>query len=119
MAEKTKRILLVAHHNAFREALAMRLEQEEDLEVTWQAGSMADTFAAVIERGEGRGVDHLVHRRAEAHEGRQRRRGGEHPAMVGEGVGQGPEGGHPGQEVAEAEGPQHDQQRAILSGGNG
>ena len=43
MADKTKRILLVAHRNAFREALAMRLEQEEDLEVAWQAGSITDT----------------------------------------------------------------------------
>ena len=43
MANKTKRILLVTHHNAFREALAIRLDQEEDLEVAWQAGSVADT----------------------------------------------------------------------------
>ena len=43
MAEETKRILLAVHHNVFREALAMRLEQEEDLEVAWQAGSMTDT----------------------------------------------------------------------------
>ena len=43
MAEETKRILLAVHHNAFREALAMRLNQEEDLEVAWQAGSMTDT----------------------------------------------------------------------------
>ena len=43
MAEEIKRILLVAHHNAFREALAMRLNQEEDLEVAWQAGSITDT----------------------------------------------------------------------------
>ena len=43
MAEETKRILLVVHHNTFREALAMRLNQEEDLEVAWQAGSMTDT----------------------------------------------------------------------------
>ena len=43
MAEETKRVLVVAHHNAFREALAMRLEQEDDLEVAWQAGSMTDT----------------------------------------------------------------------------
>ena len=43
MADETKRILLAVHHNAFREALAMRLEQEEDLEVAWQAGSMTDT----------------------------------------------------------------------------
>ena len=43
MAEETKRILLVLHHNTFREALAMRLNQEEDLEVAWQAGSITDT----------------------------------------------------------------------------
>jgi two-component system response regulator DevR len=43
VADETKRILLAVHHNAFREALAMRLEQEEDLEVAWQAGSMTDT----------------------------------------------------------------------------
>ena len=43
MADGTKRILVVVHHNAFRETLAMRLEQEEDLEVAWQAGSMTDT----------------------------------------------------------------------------
>jgi hypothetical protein len=36
VAEETKRILLVLHHNTFREALAMRLNQEEDLEVAWQ-----------------------------------------------------------------------------------
>jgi DNA-binding NarL/FixJ family response regulator len=38
-----KRILLVAAHNVFRESLAARLSQEEDLEVAWQAGSVADT----------------------------------------------------------------------------
>jgi DNA-binding NarL/FixJ family response regulator len=43
VAEGIKRILLVGDHNAFREALAMRLNQEDDLEVAWQAGSMADT----------------------------------------------------------------------------
>jgi DNA-binding NarL/FixJ family response regulator len=43
LAKKTNRILLVAKHNAFREALAIRLNQEEDLEVAWQAGSVADT----------------------------------------------------------------------------
>jgi DNA-binding NarL/FixJ family response regulator len=42
-AKERKRILLVAHHNAFREAMAVRLDQEEDLEVAWQAGSLADT----------------------------------------------------------------------------
>jgi DNA-binding NarL/FixJ family response regulator len=43
VAEEIKRVLVVVHHNAFREALAMRLDQEEDLEATWQAGSMTDT----------------------------------------------------------------------------
>jgi DNA-binding NarL/FixJ family response regulator len=43
LAKVTKRILLVTDHNAFREALAVRLNQEEDLEVAWQAGSLADT----------------------------------------------------------------------------
>jgi two-component system response regulator DevR len=43
VAEETKRILVVVHHNAFREALAMRLDQEEDLEVAWQASSITDT----------------------------------------------------------------------------
>jgi DNA-binding NarL/FixJ family response regulator len=43
MDKETTRILLVAPHNAFRQALAMRLDQEEDLEVAWQAGSITDT----------------------------------------------------------------------------
>ena len=43
MADETKRILVVAHHNAFREALAIHLNQEDDLEVAWQAGSITDT----------------------------------------------------------------------------
>jgi DNA-binding NarL/FixJ family response regulator len=43
LTKETKRILLVAEHNAFREALAIRLDQEEDLEVAWQAGSVAGT----------------------------------------------------------------------------
>src|SRR5919199_6126851 len=43
MDKETTRILVVAPHNALREALAMRLEQEEDLEVAWQAGSITDT----------------------------------------------------------------------------
>jgi two-component system, NarL family, response regulator DevR len=43
VAEETKRVLVVVHHNAFREALAMRLDQEDDLEVAWQAGSITDT----------------------------------------------------------------------------
>ena len=43
MADEIKCILLVANHNAFREALAVRLNQEDDLEVAWQAGSITDT----------------------------------------------------------------------------
>lgn len=43
MDKETTRILVVAPHNAFREALAMRLDLEEDLEVAWQAGSITDT----------------------------------------------------------------------------
>jgi DNA-binding NarL/FixJ family response regulator len=43
MDKETTRILVVASHNAFRQALAMRLDQEEDLEVAWQAGSITDT----------------------------------------------------------------------------
>jgi DNA-binding NarL/FixJ family response regulator len=39
----TKRILLVASHNAFRESLARRLSQETDFDVVWQAGSIAAT----------------------------------------------------------------------------
>ena len=38
-----KRILLVASHNAFRESLARRLSRETDLDVAWQAGSIAAT----------------------------------------------------------------------------
>ena len=53
MAEEIKRILLVADHNVFREALAMRLEQEEDLKVAWQAGSITDTRDVHLN-----GVDH-------------------------------------------------------------
>jgi two-component system response regulator DevR len=43
VADEIMRILLVANHNAFREALAVRLNQEDDLEVAWQAGSITDT----------------------------------------------------------------------------
>jgi two-component system, NarL family, response regulator DevR len=35
--------LVVAHHNAFREALTTRLNQEDDLEVAWHADSITDT----------------------------------------------------------------------------
>jgi DNA-binding NarL/FixJ family response regulator len=43
VSPQKKRILLVTDHNALREALAVRLNQEEDLEVAWQTGSIADT----------------------------------------------------------------------------
>ena len=39
----TKRILLVASHNVFRESIARRLSREADLEVAGQAGSIAAT----------------------------------------------------------------------------
>jgi two-component system response regulator DevR len=45
----TKRILLVASHNAFRESLARRLSQETDLDVAWQAGSIAATRGMHLE----------------------------------------------------------------------
>jgi two-component system response regulator DevR len=35
--------LLVSKHAAFRQTLAMVLNEEEDLEVAWQAGSVAET----------------------------------------------------------------------------
>ena len=37
-----KRILLVNPHNAFREAIAMKLNQEPGMEVVWQAGSLEE-----------------------------------------------------------------------------
>jgi len=37
-----KRILLIGAHNSFREALAVVLGQEPDLEVLAQAGSLAE-----------------------------------------------------------------------------
>jgi two-component system response regulator DevR len=43
VAEGIKRVLVVVNHNAFREALAMCLNREEDLEVACQAGSVTDT----------------------------------------------------------------------------
>jgi DNA-binding NarL/FixJ family response regulator len=39
-----KRVLLVNPHNAFREAIAMKLNQEPDLEVVWQAGSLKEAY---------------------------------------------------------------------------
>jgi two-component system response regulator DevR len=43
MAKETKRVLLVSNHDAFRQALARVLNEEEDLKVAWQAGSVAET----------------------------------------------------------------------------
>ena len=42
MVKKTRHILLVIEHHAFREALAVRFNQEEDLEVAWQAASATE-----------------------------------------------------------------------------
>ncbi len=43
MVNRAKRLLLVSKHAAFRQTLAMVLNEEEDLEVAWQAGSIAET----------------------------------------------------------------------------
>jgi two-component system, NarL family, response regulator DevR len=37
-----KRIFLLIAHNAFRDAIALVLEKESDLEVVWQASSLAE-----------------------------------------------------------------------------
>ena len=37
-----KRVFLLIAHKAFREAIASVLEEESDLEVVWQAGSLAE-----------------------------------------------------------------------------
>ena len=60
MTQQTKRILLVSEHNTFREALAARLSQEEDLEVTWQAGSLAEARNVHLNGVEGVIVDPLL-----------------------------------------------------------
>ena len=38
-----KRVFLLIAHNAFRDAIALVLEKEFDLEVVWQASSLAET----------------------------------------------------------------------------
>jgi DNA-binding NarL/FixJ family response regulator len=43
MVKETKRVLLVSNHGAYRQALARSLNAEEDLEVAWQAASVAET----------------------------------------------------------------------------
>ena len=44
-----KRILLVNPHNAFREAMAMKLNQEPGLEVVWQAGSLEEAHGVHLD----------------------------------------------------------------------
>ncbi len=44
-----KRILLVNPHNAFREAIAMKLNQEPGLEVVWQAGSLEEAHGVHLD----------------------------------------------------------------------
>jgi len=55
-----KHIMLVAAHNAFREALAIRLSQEEDMEVAWEAGSIAETSNVHLDGIEVAVVDPLL-----------------------------------------------------------
>jgi two-component system, NarL family, response regulator DevR len=43
MVNRAKRLLLVSKHAAFRQTLAMVLNEEADLEVAWQAGSVSET----------------------------------------------------------------------------
>jgi DNA-binding NarL/FixJ family response regulator len=43
MAKETKRVLLVSNHDTFRQTLARLLSRQEDLEVAWQAASVAET----------------------------------------------------------------------------
>ena len=56
----TKRILLVASHNVFRESLARRLSQETDLDVAWQAGSIAATRDMHLDRIDVAVIDPLL-----------------------------------------------------------
>src|ERR671939_1934173 len=45
----TQCILLVNPHNAFREAIAMKLNQEPGLEVVWQAGSLEEAHGVHLD----------------------------------------------------------------------
>jgi DNA-binding NarL/FixJ family response regulator len=47
-----KRVLLVDDHGSFRQALAMFLEREKDLEVVGEAGSVAEGSAFAANGGE-------------------------------------------------------------------
>ena len=44
-----QRVLLVNPHNAFREAMAMKLNQEPGLEVVWQAGSLEEAHGVHLD----------------------------------------------------------------------
>ena len=44
-----KHILLLNPHNAFREAIAMKLNQEPGLEVVWQAGSLEEAHGVHLD----------------------------------------------------------------------
>ena len=59
MAKETKRVLLLSKHAAFRQALAMVLN-EEDLEVAWQAGSVAETRGIHLDRIDVAVVDPML-----------------------------------------------------------
>jgi hypothetical protein len=65
--------------------------------------------AGVAHRRQRRGRDHVVGGAGEAGERRQRRGRREHAVVIGEGLGEGAEGGDGGEEVTEAEGAQHEQ----------
>ncbi|MFY9934860.1 MAG: hypothetical protein WAK82_43350 [Streptosporangiaceae bacterium] len=57
------------------------------------------------------GGQQLVDRPGQRHQRRERRRGGEHDPVAGKGAADRPVGGHPGQEVAQAEGSQQQDAR--------
>ena len=44
-----KHILLLNPHNTFREAIAMKLNQEPGLEVVWQAGSLEEAHGVHLD----------------------------------------------------------------------
>ena len=60
MAKETKRVLLLSNHDAFRQALARVLNEEEDLEVVRQAGSVAETRGIHLDRIDVAVVDPML-----------------------------------------------------------
>jgi DNA-binding NarL/FixJ family response regulator len=60
MVNRAKRVLLVSKHAAFRQTLSMVLNQEEDLEVAWQAGSVAETCGVHLDGIDVAVVDPLL-----------------------------------------------------------